>query len=98
MEPFAGQLPAIPAASAASRLSYPEQESQQPQCEHDEQEILCQLHDQGQIADPLAGRVRRDPESRGHGLFLVNQVCDLVELRTGRAGTTVRLHMRLQPP
>jgi anti-sigma regulatory factor (Ser/Thr protein kinase) len=65
---------------------------------HDEQEILCQLHDQGQITDPLAGRVRRDPESRGHGLFLVNQVCDLVELRTGRAGTTIRLHMRLQPP
>lgn len=26
---------------------------------------------------------------------VVNQVCDLVELRTGREGTTVRLHMRL---
>jgi hypothetical protein len=24
----------------------------------------------------------------------VNQVCDLVELRSGQAGTTVRLHMR----
>src|SRR5215472_16935318 len=62
---------------------------------HDEQEILCQLHDSGWITDPLAGRVRRSPESRGHGLFLVNQLCDLVELRTGREGTTVRLHMRL---
>jgi anti-sigma regulatory factor (Ser/Thr protein kinase) len=62
---------------------------------HDDQEILCQLHDQGWITDPLAGRVRHGPESRGHGLFLVNQVCDLVELRTGREGTTVRLHMRL---
>jgi anti-sigma regulatory factor (Ser/Thr protein kinase) len=62
---------------------------------HDEREILCQLHDSGWITDPLAGRVRRDAESRGHGLFLVNQVCDLVELRTGQAGTTVRLHMRL---
>jgi anti-sigma regulatory factor (Ser/Thr protein kinase) len=60
---------------------------------HDEQEVLCQLHDEGWITDPLAGRVRHDPESRGHGLFLVNQVCDLVELRTGQAGTTVRLHM-----
>ena len=62
---------------------------------HDDQEIFCQLHDQGWITDPLAGRVRRSPESRGHGLFLVNQVCDLVELRTGREGTTARLHMRL---
>jgi anti-sigma regulatory factor (Ser/Thr protein kinase) len=60
---------------------------------HDEQEVLCQLHDEGWISDPLAGRVRHSPESRGHGLFLVNQVCDLVELRTGQAGTTVRLHM-----
>jgi anti-sigma regulatory factor (Ser/Thr protein kinase) len=64
---------------------------------HDEEEILCQAHDQGWIADPLAGRVRRGPDSRGHGLFLVNHVCDLVEIRTGRAGTTVRMHMRLRP-
>jgi|SRR5580698_1229445 anti-sigma regulatory factor (Ser/Thr protein kinase) len=64
---------------------------------HDEDEILCQAQDQGWIADPLAGRVRRGPDSRGHGLFLVNHVCDLVELRTGRAGTTVRMHMRLSP-
>jgi anti-sigma regulatory factor (Ser/Thr protein kinase) len=62
---------------------------------HDEQEILCQAHDRGWISDPLAGRVRASPESHGHGLFLVNHVCDLVELRTGQAGTTVRMHMRL---
>jgi anti-sigma regulatory factor (Ser/Thr protein kinase) len=64
---------------------------------HDEEEILCQADDQGWIADPLAGRVRRGPDGRGHGLFLVNHVCDLVEMRTGRAGTTVRMHMRLRP-
>jgi anti-sigma regulatory factor (Ser/Thr protein kinase) len=62
---------------------------------HDEAEILCQVHDQGWIAEPLAGRVKRPPDGRGHGLFLVNQVCDLVELRTGPGGTTVRLHMSL---
>jgi anti-sigma regulatory factor (Ser/Thr protein kinase) len=62
---------------------------------HDQDEVVCQAHDQGFIADPLAGRVRHSPESRGHGLFLVNQVCDLVELRTGETGTTVRMHMRL---
>jgi anti-sigma regulatory factor (Ser/Thr protein kinase) len=58
------------------------------------EELVCQVHDQGEITDPLAGRVRRGPDDRGHGLWLVNQVCDLVELRTGPAGTTVRMHMR----
>jgi len=61
---------------------------------HTPEEIVCQLHDQGEITDPLAGRVRHGPDDRGHGLWLVNQVCDLVELRTGPAGTTVRMHMR----
>jgi anti-sigma regulatory factor (Ser/Thr protein kinase) len=61
---------------------------------HTSEEIVCQVHDQGEITDPLAGRVRHGPDDRGHGLWLVNQVCDLVELRTGRAGTTVRMHMR----
>jgi anti-sigma regulatory factor (Ser/Thr protein kinase) len=57
-------------------------------------EILCQVEDQGWITDPLAGRRRRPAAEPGHGLWLVNQVCDLVELRSGQAGTTVRLHMR----
>lgn len=57
------------------------------------EEILCQTHDRGRITDPLAGRIRYGPESRGHGLFVVNQVCDLVELRTGGTGTTIRMHM-----
>jgi hypothetical protein len=34
----------------------------------------------------------------GNGLWVVNQVCDLVQARTGRAGTTTRLHMRLRRP
>jgi anti-sigma regulatory factor (Ser/Thr protein kinase) len=58
------------------------------------EEILCQVHDQGWITDPMAGRVRHDPDDRGHGLWLVNLVCDLVELRSGRTGTTVGMHMR----
>jgi anti-sigma regulatory factor (Ser/Thr protein kinase) len=63
---------------------------------HTEEEILCQIEDQGWITDPLAGRVRRAPDARGHGLWVVNQVCDLAELRTGQAGTTVRLHMLIR--
>lgn len=58
-------------------------------------ELLCQVHDQGRITDPLAGRRRRPAIERGHGLWVVNQVCDLVEQRSGPDGTTTRLHMDL---
>jgi len=62
---------------------------------HTGEEIICQVQDQGWIADPLAGRRRRSPEGSGHGLWVVNQVCDLVEIRTSQvAGTIIRLHMR----
>jgi anti-sigma regulatory factor (Ser/Thr protein kinase) len=61
-------------------------------------ELLCQIQDQGWITDPLAGRIRRPPDERGHGLWVVNQLCDLVELRTGRTGTTIRLHMSVPAP
>ena len=30
-----------------------------------------------------------------HGLWIVNQLCDLVELRSYAAETTVRVHLRL---
>ena len=65
---------------------------------HTEQEILCQIQDQGWITDPLAGRIRQPPDERGHGLWVVNQVCDLVEMRTGQAGTTTRMHMSIGEP
>ncbi len=60
-------------------------------------ELLCQVHDGGHIADPLAGSCLPGPAELGggRGLWVVHQVCDLVELRTGGAGTTVRLHLRL---
>lgn len=62
-------------------------------------ELLCQIHDSGQISDPLAGSFRPDPAAPGggRGLWVVNQLSDLVEMRTGPAGTTIRLHMRLAP-
>lgn len=62
-------------------------------------EILCQTHDGGQISDPLAGSFRPDPVAPGggRGLWVVHQLSDLVEMRTGPAGTTIRLHMRLAP-
>ncbi|HET9899009.1 MAG TPA: sensor histidine kinase [Streptosporangiaceae bacterium] len=61
-----------------------------------EDELLCELRDTGHITDPLAGRRAPDPDHPGgHGLWLVHQVCDLVQVRTDQAGTQVKLHMRL---
>ena len=59
-------------------------------------EVLCQVQDSGHITDPLAGRRRPAAGAgNGHGLWLVHQVCDLVELRSGPGETVIRLHMRL---
>jgi len=58
-------------------------------------ELICQVHDDGWITDPMAGRKRPPPDADGQGLWVVNHVCDLVETRSGPAGTTTRLHFRL---
>jgi anti-sigma regulatory factor (Ser/Thr protein kinase) len=63
---------------------------------YDKKEIVCQVHDEGVITDPLAGR--REPSldaQGGHGLWIVNQVCDQVEIHSDETGTTIRLHMNL---
>jgi anti-sigma regulatory factor (Ser/Thr protein kinase) len=61
---------------------------------HDPREVVCELSDPGHIEDPLAGRRRPVPGSPGgHGLWITHQACDLVELRSGPRGTTIRLHM-----
>ena len=61
-------------------------------------EVLCQFEDTGYIADPLAGHWRTPADAAGRqGLWLVNQLCDLAEIRTSELGTTVRLHMRREP-
>jgi anti-sigma regulatory factor (Ser/Thr protein kinase) len=57
-------------------------------------ELIFQIEDSGHIADPLAGRRRRASETGGRGLWMVNQLCDLVEVRTSAAGTTTRMHSR----
>jgi anti-sigma regulatory factor (Ser/Thr protein kinase) len=63
---------------------------------HTRGELICQVADTGHLTDPLAWhRSRSDELLGGNGLWLVNQVCDLVQARTGQAGITIRLHMRL---
>ena len=58
--------------------------------------VLCEVRDEGRITAPLAGRERpRLGQVGGYGLWLANQVCDLVQVRAYAAGGVVRLHMRL---
>ncbi len=57
-------------------------------------EVLCQFEDSGFISNPLVGHGRPAGDlPGGQGLWLVNQLCDLAEIRTSELGTTVRLHM-----
>jgi len=63
---------------------------------YDTEEIICQIQDDGIIADPLAGRRKPSLDAMGgHGLWIVHQVCDGVEMRSDETGTTIRLHMDL---
>ncbi len=62
----------------------------------DDKEIVCEIRDRGVITDPRAGQVPPPPDaSGGHGLWLVHQICDQVELDSGENGTVIRLHMTL---
>jgi anti-sigma regulatory factor (Ser/Thr protein kinase) len=57
--------------------------------------LVCEVQDAGRIDDPLLGRVR-PPAGVGaaRGMWLVHQLCDLVQVRSTGAGTTVRMHLR----
>jgi hypothetical protein len=58
--------------------------------------VICEVCDKGRIVDPLAGRRRPSINAAGgRGLWIANQLCDLVQLRTFAGGGVVRLHMRI---
>lgn len=60
--------------------------------------VVCEVRDEGTIDHPLAGRQRPDPNAGGgRGLWLANQLCDLVQVRSFPEGSVVRLHMRSGP-
>jgi anti-sigma regulatory factor (Ser/Thr protein kinase) len=63
----------------------------------DAKEIVCEIRDRGVITDPQAGQHPPPPDSNGgHGLWLVHQICDQVELQSDpENGTVIRLHMKL---
>jgi anti-sigma regulatory factor (Ser/Thr protein kinase) len=56
--------------------------------------VIAEVRDRGRIADPLVGRINpHEDRFEGLGLWLVNQMCDLVQVRSGAAGTAVRVHL-----
>ena len=54
--------------------------------------LVCEVRDTGRLDDPLAGRHRPVPtEPDGRGLWMANQLCDLVQVRSTAHGTVVRM-------
>ncbi|HET9198327.1 MAG TPA: sensor histidine kinase [Solirubrobacterales bacterium] len=59
-----------------------------------DQRLIVEVEDGGTIEEQLVGRVRPDVAQKGgRGLWLANALCDLVQIRSGERGTTVRLHL-----
>jgi len=59
----------------------------------DSQSLVCEVSDQGHITSPLAGRLPPVLRSgTGGGLFLANQLCDLVQISSSADGTAVRVY------
>ena len=57
--------------------------------------FLVEVADAGRLRDPLAGRfLPPTDQGCGRGLFIANQLADLVQIHSGDAGTAVRLHLR----
>ena len=53
---------------------------------------VVEFSDPGLLTDPLTGRLMPPlDEEGGRGVFLVNQLCDLVQLRSSEQGTTIRI-------
>jgi anti-sigma regulatory factor (Ser/Thr protein kinase) len=58
--------------------------------------LVCEIQDAGYIRDPLCAR--RDPGGAAHasrGLWITEQICDLVEISSSPRGSQVRMHKRL---
>jgi anti-sigma regulatory factor (Ser/Thr protein kinase) len=58
--------------------------------------LLCEVQDSGHMTEPLVGRIAPTPgQHTGRGLWVVNHLCDLVQIRSTPTGCVVRVHMRL---
>ncbi|MEU9556442.1 sensor histidine kinase [Streptomyces fumanus] len=63
-----------------------------------EGELVAEISDRGRLADPLTGRRRPDPyaPTGGRGVWIMHQLCDLVEIRSSAQGLVLRLHMSVK--
>jgi anti-sigma regulatory factor (Ser/Thr protein kinase) len=62
----------------------------------DANDVVGEISTTTTIDDPLAGRRTPDPAAGGgRGLWLINQVCDLVEVRSDGGGASVRMHVAM---
>jgi anti-sigma regulatory factor (Ser/Thr protein kinase) len=65
----------------------------------EEHAVVCDVVDAGHIRQPLVGRELPGREqAHGRGLWLANQVCDLVQVRSSEDGTVVRLRQGISAP
>jgi anti-sigma regulatory factor (Ser/Thr protein kinase) len=57
--------------------------------------VICEVTDRGHITGPLTGRIPPSASAfGGRGLWMANQLCDLVQIcSTASGGTTVRVHV-----
>jgi MEDS: MEthanogen/methylotroph, DcmR Sensory domain len=54
-------------------------------------DLICEVVDDTVIVDPLIGR-HAPTDGEDDSLWIANQMCDLVQVRSSSAGTTVRVH------
>ena len=56
--------------------------------------FICEVRDHGHIEDPSLGTIPPPPEQLdGRGLWIMNHLCDLVQIRPTADGQVVRLHL-----
>ena len=61
----------------------------------EDQVLICEVRDSGQFDEPLAGHSHPAAnELDGRGLWLANQLCDLIQIRAFPDGTVTRVHTR----
>lgn len=56
--------------------------------------LVCEVRDRGHVADSMVGLLAPEPSATtGRGLWLVNELCDLVQIRSADEGTVVRMYV-----
>jgi anti-sigma regulatory factor (Ser/Thr protein kinase) len=65
----------------------------------DDGTLIFEVRDSGQIHEALVGRQRPGHDgATGRGLWMVNHLCELVQIRSSPSGSAVRMHFRGMGP